>query len=543
MVVVSIYNTIIRINRYKNELVIEKKVNEYKLQFFTNISHEIRTPLTLIIGPLEDMLTESDITHKKRLQMDIMLKNARRMLHLTNQLLDFRKVQNNKMVLKIRKIDIISFTKEIYNSFVPLANHKGIICSIDTRLESFWIYADPNKLDTVIYNIISNAIKFTCPGKCVTIKIEDSIKSNSIDISVTDEGPGIPQKNIADIFTRYTILSNHELAGTGIGLSLSYELVKLHKGNILVTSTVGKGTTFTIRLLKGDEHFIKTSNIDNDESIDSEQHSDHIGDIYDNDEKYELTVSDSSDKNMILVVEDNQEILNYICQSLRSFFICIGAKNGSEGLHLAKTLNPDVVITDIMMPEMDGMEMTRMLKEDFNTSHIPVIMLTSKSNLRDQIKGIETGAEAYIMKPFNMEYLKTVAGNLINQRTNVIARFVEKKKMAKDLPKVNSKDEDFLLRLVSYIEENQSKDYSIDTLAEHCNISRTVFYNKLKGLTGSSPIDFLRKIKLNIALRFLENGFNVSEAAFKTGFSDVKYFSRLFKVQFGYSPSKHKSDT
>jgi signal transduction histidine kinase/ligand-binding sensor domain-containing protein/DNA-binding response OmpR family regulator len=542
MIVVSIYNTITRINRYKNELIIEKKVNEYKLQFFTNISHEIRTPLTLIIGPLEDMLAESDITNKKRLQMEIMLKSARRMLHLTNQLLDFRKVQNNKMVLKISKIDIITFTKEIYNSFVPLANHKGINFSIDTGHDSFLIYADPNKLDTVIYNIISNAIKFTNPGKRVSLNIEDNVKSNSIDISVTDEGPGIPQKNIADIFTRYTILSNHELAGTGIGLSLSYELVKLHKGNILVTSTVGKGTTFTIRLLKGNEHFIKTPEFETDETVRSELHVDPAKELSENYGEDELVVSDSSDKNMILVVEDNQEILNYICQSLKSFFVCIGAKNGREGLHLSKTLNPDVIITDIMMPEMDGMEMTRILKEDFNTSHIPVIMLTSKSNLRDQIEGIETGAEAYIVKPFSMEYLKTVACNLINQRTNVIEWFVEKKKMRTELLKVNSKDEGFLLKLVSYIEENLLKELAIDNLAEYCNVSRTVFYNKIKGLTGSSPIDFVRKIKLNNALHLLETGYNVSEAAFKTGFSDVKYFSRLFKNQFGYSPSKHRSE-
>jgi signal transduction histidine kinase/ligand-binding sensor domain-containing protein/DNA-binding response OmpR family regulator len=541
IIIVSIYNTFTRINRYKNELIIEKKVNEYKLQFFTNISHEIRTPLTLIIGPLEDMLTGSDITNKKRLQMEIMLKSARRMLHLTNQLLDFRKVQNNKMVLKVSKIDIITFARDIYNSFVPLADHKGIIFSFDTRQDQLWIYADPNKLDTVIYNIISNAIKFTDPGKHVSIIIEDIVKSNSIDIYVADEGPGIPQKSIAYLFTRYSILSNQELAGTGIGLSLSYELAKLHKGNILVTSEVGKGSTFTIRLLKGNAHFMGTSAFLTDESFNPQQHIEHTEDISGEDEDDEMAGPESSDKNMIIVVEDNQEILNYICQSLKSLFTCIGAKNGREGLHLAKTLYPDVIITDIMMPEMDGMEMTKILKEDFNTSHIPVIMLTSKSNLRDQIEGIETGAEAYILKPFSMEYLKTVAVNLINQRTNVIDWFVEKKKTEPYLPKVNSKDEVFLLKLVSYIEENKSTDMSIDNLAENCNLSRTVFYNKVRGLTGSSPIDFLRKIKLNAALKLLENGCNVSEAAFKTGFSDVKYFSRLFKVQFGYPPSKHKS--
>jgi signal transduction histidine kinase/ligand-binding sensor domain-containing protein/DNA-binding response OmpR family regulator len=537
---ISIYRTVTRINRYKNALIIEKKVNEYKLEFFTNISHEIRTPLTLIIGPLEDMLEESGISNKKRLQMEIMLKNARRMLHLTNQLLDFRKVQNNKMILKIKRIDIIAFTREIYNSFVPLANHKGIVCSLETQFDTYWLYADPNKLDTIIYNIISNALKFTDTGKKVSIKIEDSENSNSIDISVTDEGPGIPQKSLAELFTSYTILSDQDLSGTGIGLSLSYELAKLHKGNILVTSAVGKGSTFTIRLLKGYDHFLPGDGIENPESFDTGKHFEHLIEDFDDIDEDEIPDANISDKHVILVIEDNQEILNYICQSLKSFFICIGARNGNEGLQLAKSLNPDVIITDIMMPGMDGMEMTKLLKEDFSTSHIPVIILTAKSDLKDQIEGIATGAEAYIVKPFNMEYLKTVAGNLINQRSKVIARFIDKKKEGSFLSAINSKDEEFLVHLTTHIEENCYRDLSIDLLAAECNVSRTVFYNKIKGLTGSSPIDFVRKIKLRIAADLLKNGYNVSEVAFKTGFTDVKYFSRQFKNLFGYSPSKHK---
>jgi YesN/AraC family two-component response regulator len=294
--------------------------------------------------------------------------------------------------------------------------------------------------------------------------------------------------------------------------------------------------------LKGNAHFLKSTSLITDESIQPLKHFNHSEVISDNTDEDELDISGTADKNMVLVVEDNQEILNYICQSLKSFFICIGAKNGNEGLHLAKTLNPDVIITDIMMPEMDGMEMTGLLKDDFNTSHIPVIMLTSKSDLKDQIDGIETGAEAYIVKPFSMEYLKTVASNLINQRINVIDWFVKVRTEGSVIPKVNSKDEEFLQKLISYIRENLSQDLSIDDLAEYCNVSRTVFYNKLKGLTGSSPIDFLRKIKLNAAQQLIGNGYNVSEASFKTGFSDVKYFSRLFKAHFGYPPSKHKTE-
>ena len=497
LIIITVIRIISRINSYKNALIIEKKVNDYKLQFFTNISHEIRTPLTLIIGPLEDILKERDITGKKKIQMEIMLKNARRMLRLTNQLLDFRKVQNNKMTLKIKEIDMVAFTKEIHDSFMPLANHKGIDCTFMSEFESLKIYADPSKLDIIIYNIISNALKFTNTGKKVTISINGSGVEDSIDISIIDEGPGIPGKDIEQLFTRYTILNNSELGGTGIGLSLSRELARLHGGDILVSSSHGNGSTFTIRLLKGHEHFNDPSKFCFDETAftgfrHQENAVEEIG-------EEEMLVRESSDRNMILVVEDNHEVLDYICQSMKSFFMCVGARNGNEGLHLARTLNPDLIITDIMMPGKDGIEMTLELKNDFNTSHIPVIMLTSRSEMDDQIKGIKTGAEAYITKPFSMEYLKTVATNLINQREKLIARFLNHK--PSDVKPICSKDEEFIQRIITYIEENCSTDCSIETLAEQCNVSRTVLYNKIKGLTGLSPLDFARKIKLQYGFK------------------------------------------
>ncbi|MFZ0280442.1 MAG: two-component regulator propeller domain-containing protein [Bacteroidales bacterium] len=538
---VLIYNAITRINRYKNELVIEKRVNEVKLQFFTNISHEIRTPLTLIIGPLEDMIEEKSLAPVKKLQMEIMLKNARRMLHLTNQLLDFRKVQNNKMILKIREIDIVEFTKEIYNSFGPLARHKGITCEFESQFDSLKIYGDPNKLDIIIYNIISNAIKFTETGKKVQVRIEESDKDNSVDISITDEGPGIPQKNISDIFTRYTILSNQDLAGTGIGLSLSYELARLHRGEIVITSVVGKGSKFTIRLLKGNEHFLNVPGIETNDINLHQPGFTHNRFLSEEDEtEGNPPITDSSEKNLVLVVEDNHEILNYICQSLKSSFTPIEARSGEEGLHLAKTMNPDLIITDIRMPGMDGMEMTRQLKADFTTSHIPIIMLTAKGELSDQIAGIEMGAEAYIVKPFSMQYLQTVGANLLNQRSRILSFYFNNQLTVMESLKITSKDGDFLSKIVHYIEENYTGDFSIDILAGQCNVSRTVLYNKIKGLTGFSPIEFTRRIKMNIGRKLLENGFNVSEAAYKTGFSDVKYFSRLFKAQFGHPPSRIK---
>jgi DNA-binding response OmpR family regulator len=464
------------------------------------------------------------------------------MLYLTSQLLDFRKIQNSKMVLKIKEINIIAFAREIFESFIPLAEHKAIRYDFQSEVESFSIFGDPSKLDTIIYNIISNAIKFTGEGKKVGISVRESGQNDFIDICVSDEGPGIPQKNLSDIFTRYTILSNRDLAGTGIGLSLSYELTKLHHGDILISSVEGIGSTFTIRLLKGREHFDKTA-IYAEKSEAQQDHFEHrareIEEIQQSDQAEPATRFET--RNLLLIVEDNQEILNYISQALKSTFTCICARNGEEGLHIAQKMNPDVIITDILMPVLNGIEMTRKLKEDFNTSHIPVIMLTSKTDMGDQIAGIETGAEAYILKPFNMEYLKAMANNLINQRAKVITWFTGTKDFPVEPIKIATRDDAFLKQILLFIEEHHEADFSIDALSEYCCVSRTVLYNKIKGLTGLSPLEFVRKIKLKIAVQLLEKGYNVSEVAFRTGFSDVKYFSRQFKAQYGISPSKQKT--
>jgi signal transduction histidine kinase/ligand-binding sensor domain-containing protein/DNA-binding response OmpR family regulator len=534
---ISIYKTTTRLSRYRNELLVEKKVNELKLQFFTNISHEIRTPLTLIISPIEDILSAHGISPRNRTLMGIIHKNAKRMLHLTTQLLDFRKIQNNKMILKIAMIDLVAFAREIFESFIPLAQHKEIIYTFETTSESLQIYGDPAKLDTVIYNIISNAIKFTGQGKNVTVKLNDQPGSKFVDISVTDQGPGIPEKNLSDIFSRYTILSNQDFAGTGIGLSLAYELARLHKGEILISSVLDEGSTFTVRLPKEKPDYGENAIFPETENQSPLVFRHHYNETEETAGETLGVSPEQSKRHVLLIVEDNQEILSYISQALRSSYTCIGAKDGEEGLQIAKTMNPDIIITDIMMPGLDGMEMTRMLKEDFSTSHIPVVMLTSKTAMNDQIAGIETGAESYIVKPFQMDYLRAVTKNLLNQRAKVISSLLGKKHIGVAV-KVASRDEEFLKKIVQFVEDNYENDFSIDQLAEFCCVGRTVLYNKIKGLTGLGPLEFVRKVKLTIASQLLEKGYNVSEAAYKTGFSDVKYFSRQYKALFGFSPSR-----
>ncbi|WP_079558914.1 hybrid sensor histidine kinase/response regulator transcription factor [Alkalitalea saponilacus] len=543
MLFMVIFSTIAKINRYRNDLKIEKRVNEMKLRFFTNISHEIRTPLTLIIGPIEDLIKKPVLDNSDKPRLEIIRRNGKRMLHLTNQLLDFRKVQNNKMRLKISEFDIVEFTRHIYESFEPLANHKNLVYEFSTTTKSYFIWADPTKLDMIIYNIISNALKFTDASKQVKIELNDNEESEFFHIKITDEGRGIAKEELPQIFERYTILSGKELAGTGIGLSLSNELTRLHHGEITVESEPGVGSSFTLKLRKGKEHFVSDEKVimagGEEKTVETIiKPSPHEEIVSTNSEPDILKVR-NGDRPLVMIVEDNHEIGEYISQSLSPDFASCLASNGQEALDLLNSQNPDLIISDVMMPVMDGMEMTEKIKDNFATSHIPIILLTSKSGVNDQIAGVEKGADVYITKPFNSDYLKAVAKNLIEQRKNIFAKFRDNKTIDPSTLKVNSKDEEFLQKLISYVEENHSEEFTIEELADTLCVSRTVFYNKVKGLTGLSPVEFVRQLKLKIAAHLLTQGYNVSEAAIKVGFSDARYFSRQFKALFGYLPSKH----
>ncbi|MCW3806356.1 two-component regulator propeller domain-containing protein [Plebeiibacterium marinum] len=528
-----------QINKYRNDLILEKKINELKLRFFTNISHEIRTPLTLILGPLEDILEENSLSDNIKQQMILMRKNTKRMLHLVNQLLDFRRIQNNKLNLKVQEIYLNEFVQNIYNSFIPLAKHNGITFKFHPYNADIPIWADPIQLDTILYNLISNALKYTPRGKSVAITLSEDNDLNLAKINVSDEGPGIPNEHISDIFTRYVILNNKNNMSSGIGLSLAFELAKLHGGNIDLKSEPGQGSSFCLTLPLDKEKIIQQANvtaIQDGQKIQIESHSEEI--TYTPDYLNKNAID--KNKATILIVEDNAPILSYIKSKLLKNYNCLVANNGIEGLEIAERNNPDIIVTDIMMPQMDGTEMTKKLKENFSTCHIPVIMMTAKSDIQDKISGYETGAEAYITKPLNSSYLKAVIESLIKQRKLVISKFRDNKTVDPKTLKVNSKDEEFLQNLLKFVEENYSMDLSIEKVTEYCCVSRTVLYNKVKGLTGLSPLEFIRQIKLKIAHEFLVKGYPVADAAFKIGYTDVKYFSRQFKMMYGYPPSKLK---
>lgn len=540
---------VIKVNSFRNELKVEKAVNEVKLQFFTNISHEIRTPLTLILGPIEDVLTDRKFPDEYRSTLSLVQKNGKRMLHLLNQLLDFRKVQNKKMILKVAPVDIVEFTHSIFDNFTPLARHMQIEFNfVATAIpENVWV--DPHRIDSVIFNILSNAFKFTPKGKSVTVNIDQNLKLNEVYINVTDSGPGLKSKDIPLIFNRYSILSgeNGSMNGTGIGLNLSNEFVKMHGGEIRVECQPDKGCTFSIVLKTGKNHFVGQSNI----TIADQNYNQYLP----QNELHEMAAETNfnlisneislpyGEKKTILVVEDNLQILNYVSESLSSEFLILKAKDGAKGLEIASQYNPDIIISDIMMPVMDGIEMTRKLKENFDTCHVPVILLTAKSTVDDQILGIESGAEAYVLKPFNMALLKSMIVNILEQRKLILKKFRDKAEIEVADLKINSRNKEFLDKIVKYIEENYSNpELSISHLVDFSNVSRTVFYNKIKSLTGLSPIELMRQIKMKIAAQMLLNGFNVNEAAYSIGFNDSRYFSKQFKELFGESPSQYKKN-
>ncbi len=538
---------ILGIYSYRNQLKIEKAVNEVKLQFFTNISHEIRTPLTLILGPIEDVLSDRSLPEKFKNPLQLMQKNGKRMLHLLNQLLDFRKAQNQKMNLHIAPVEIGAFAKEIFENFQAYAQHKGIDYRFNNQLPPTSLWIDPNRMDSVVFNILSNAFKNTPKGELISVTIEESTSTNEVFMKISDHGKGIQAKDIPLLFERYSILSdlNSSSTGTGIGLHLSNEIIKLHGGEITVEGNNPTGSTFIICLKKGNHH-LKENPLITIESTKAPTPfiptplSELMPDLPEIN-KEEPTQDIKEDRPLLLLVEDHAQIINYIETTFEENYQLVVAHNGQEGLDKACECHPDMIISDVMMPVMDGIEMTRTLKSNFDTCHIPVILLTAKIGIDDQIDGIEAGAEAYVLKPFNMGVLKSMVNNLLQQRKLLLRKYRDKQDVSISDLKFTSRDQEFMDNLVKYIENNYGNpELTINHLAEFSCVSRTVFYNKVKTLTGISPVEFLRQIKLKIAAKMLENGYNVSEAALNIGFNDTRYFSRQFKELFGESPSQYK---
>lgn len=545
------------INNERDKRLQEKDLDEKKFQFFTNISHEFRTPLTLILNPLKDILNDTSLNLPTRTKekLHIIHKNTDRLYRLINELLDFRKLELNKVNIKVRELNLVAFTKEIASHFTEEANSKNINLWVSCTLEDIPIWADENKLEKIIFNILSNAMKVTPNGGTIKIKLEPKNKLailplvnpitpiKAIKITVSDTGPGLKKEQVKRIFERFYQVDNLNKTyydGTGIGLEVVKSFVQLHKGKVEVNSTVGKGTKFKIILPAGKSHFtsdeivtdIANTTINKNNQIKKEVAQDSS----------ENDPDTSSNLHTLLIVEDNTELRNYIKNEFKHLYKVLTAVNGSDGLKIAKESLPDVIITDVIMPEMNGYKFCKSIKNDLRTSHIPLLMLTAKARIDDRIEGIETGADAYMVKPFDMRLLKLRVSQLITSRQLIFNKYFS---LINDVPKninTTSLDKEFIQKVLVYINKNiDDPELNVESLASELNLSRSQFYRKIKALTNQTASEFLRNIRLQKARQIIEMGnSNISEVSYKVGFSSPSYFTKCFKNYFDLLPTDIK---
>ena len=535
--------------RMKNDVYIEQKLSELKIKFFTNISHELRTPLTLIKGPIQELKEKEDLSPKGIQYVELMERNTDQMLQLVNQILDFRKIQNGKMRLHISQINLNELLDSFEKEFRILSEENEISYSFQIPDETILLWADKEKLGIVIRNVISNAFKFTPSGGSIFVSAGVSEDRKGYFIRIEDTGVGIPQNKISEIFERFSQGTNAQNAyyqGTGIGLALSKEIIILHHGVIKAENLQPHGAAFTIELKQGKEHY-KPGEVDfylSEENVEDKTFSERKGTAADSEEEQEAV--DSSLPSLLLV-EDNKDLGKLIKLQLEDKFNVYLANNGVEGLKKVHLYHPDIVVTDQMMPEMDGIEMLQCIRKDFQISHIPVIILTAKSNDESKTRAISMGANAYITKPFSKEYLLARVEQLLNERKI----FREKMWQQTDEQDENNyeqylvkKDVQLLEKIHQVIEENlDNSDFNIDTIAANIGLSRSAFFKKLKSLTGLAPVDLVKEIRLNKSVELIKNtSLSISEIAFAVGFKDSGYYGKCFRKKYNQTPREYMNE-
>jgi signal transduction histidine kinase/ligand-binding sensor domain-containing protein/DNA-binding response OmpR family regulator len=528
-----------RIEREKLE-----EVNHLKLQFFTNISHELRTPLTLIISPLEQLL-QNPTDRKMHRLFTRMHFNANRLLTMINQLLDIRKSEAGLMKLHVEEGDVVEFAKEITASFKNLAIQRDIRLSFSAQSENIPAWFDHDQLEKVLFNLLSNAFKFTNDGGHVSVDVR---RSEFIEIAVSDTGVGISKNQLEFIFDRfYQVEKSIEWArkgGTGIGLSLAKMIVERHHGKIEVESEEGKGSTFRILLQPGNAHFSAVEKAPQEDAGNAPAFifPDPPEDLpAPPPEVMEQPRNGQPEKPLILLVEDNPDIRGYLRENLDSEYRIREASDGQEGLEKALADPPDLIIADIAMPGMDGIEMCAKVKSSIETCHVPVILLTARTSLVFKVDGLETGADDYITKPFHMRLLAARIKNLIAGRKMLREHFSKTFDLSPTPLALNSLDEQLLSQIKFVVEKHiDDSEFSVDQLASALNMSRMQLYRKLKSLVGKSPNRIIRSFRLNRAAQLLESRqFNVADVTYMVGYNDLKSFREQFKKEFGVSPSEY----
>lgn len=549
----------------------EEKSHQNKLNFFTNISHELRTPLTLITGPVESLLKSPSMDQGSFNQLKLIKRNAGRLLKLINQLLEFRQIEENKTELNAVRTDIVSFVREIFDYFVDVARQKNINYVFVSLQDYVSISFDPEKLDKAVFNLLSNAFKFTPEKGTIQVEVSrgqknKSLHSNStvalighlesndyIQISVMDNGPGIARESIEKVFDRFYMADNQGIqqVGTGIGLHLTKHLILLHGGEIELESEIGAGSVFRIRLPyqeennqeSGDGNKVyarKVSHPTYDDNFGLPGESDQAA-FSENWSKLEK-VHKKTEK-LILVVEDNRDLSNFICLILADEYRLLKAYTGLEGIEKAQLYLPDLIISDVMMPDRSGIELVNELKNNLKTSHIPIVLLTALTSVENKIVGYASGADDYIEKPFDSQVLKARIRNIFAGRIVLQEYFAKKITLGFENEIPETPDQKMMAKAIRFVEKNlMDEKLDIELLAQHLNLSQSTLYRKLKSLTGKSATDFIRTIRLEYAARLLKEGrHNIEEVSSMAGFNSHSYFTRSFKEHFGKTPSDYIS--
>ncbi|HSW56544.1 MAG TPA: two-component regulator propeller domain-containing protein [Ignavibacteriaceae bacterium] len=521
-----------------------EEVDKMKSNFYANISHEFRTPLMLILGPIEKLLSRVKDEENQK-QAGLIKGNAKRLLTLINQLLDLSRLEAGKLKLKASFGNIAQFVKGLAMEFESIAERKDISLKVLMEKEVVEAYFDKEKLEKIITNLLSNAFKFTPSGGRITVKLSET-SSNQVEIIIRDSGIGIPKSELTKIFDRFyqvdgSITREHE--GTGIGLALTKELVELHKGNISVDSVEGHWTEVKLHFALGREHLAGDEIID---SADFEMRKVENFDEFtkEDSEAEDLLNENLIDKTIVLVVEDNPDVREYIKEALLEYYHVEEAANGEQGLRKAEKCIPDLIVSDIMMPKMDGYEMTRRIRQNDKTSHIPIILLTARSDKDSKLEGLGLGADDYLIKPFDSEELLARIKNLIETRRFLQEKFGSGATILQkpEKEKLSCLDEQFLSRVMMVIDEHLAEEeFSIEEFGKDVGMSRSQIHRKLKALTGKSTSMYLRTVRLAKAKQMLSEKIgNISEISYKVGFSSPAYFSRCFKEEFGHAPSEEK---
>lgn len=539
----------LKMHRLNMAVEVEKQLTEYKLRFFTNISHEFRTPLTIIRGAIEDLSNQENLPFAVTKQLSLLTKSSNRLLRLIDQLLEFRRLQNNKMELKLERTVAERFFYDIYLTFKEMAAKKHIEYLFESNNHTQEMLLDKSKMDKIAYNLLSNAFKNTPVGGKIVMKLDFSVVDDIFTLSVSDNGTGVPYEKRKMLFVRFEQI-NYASDGTGVGLHLTAELAKVHKGNVSYIDSYLGGACFLLTVPLSDKNYDPADIIESSLPVDKEITAKEItidstaleGNAA---EMLGSSVNKPFKEYKVMVIDDDDDVRGLIESQLGKYFTVSVASNGAEGIDKLTDEQPDIVVCDVMMPEMDGFEFTKRLRKNFNISHIPVILLTAYSSEEHRLKGIQAGADSYITKPFSVKYLLARIVKLIEQREKLQRKFASEPTTLQPLISTTDRDKSFLDKINTIIERNMGEaDFKLETYASTLGLGRTTFYGKLKGIVGCSPNEYVRILRMKKAAELLlTTEMNVSEIGFQVGINDPFYFSKCFKNSFGKSPSQYRKSS